>query len=146
MIAVLPAFPNARAVVLGRATEAHRAFLDGLKRRVVEAGLAGRIVFPGEVPADATVGWYHALDVFVAPQRWEGFGVTPLEAGACAVPVVATTVGAFPELVVDGVTGTLAPPGDTTAMAAAVRAFLASPALGRQMGAAARARLARDFS
>src|SRR5207249_2751574 len=48
MIAVLPAFPNARAVVLGRATEAHRAFLDGLKRRVVEAGLAGRIVFPGE--------------------------------------------------------------------------------------------------
>src|SRR5256885_1356141 len=121
MIAVLPAFPNARAVVLGRATEAHRAFLDGLKRRVVEAGLAGRIVFPGEVRADATVGWYQALDVFVAPQRSERFGVTPLEAGACAVPVVATTVGAFPELVVDGVPGTLVPPGDTTAMVAAVR-------------------------
>ena len=42
--------------------------------------------------------WYQALDLLVAPQRWEGFGLTPLEAMACGVPVIATTVGAFDEI------------------------------------------------
>jgi mannosyltransferase len=146
MIAVLPEFPHAQAVVLGRATDSHSAFLAELKRRVADAGLAGRIVFPGEVPADATIAWYQALDVFVAPQRWEGFGVTPLEAGACALPVVATTVGAFPELVVDGVTGLLVPPGNADIMAAAVRRLLADADLRERYGSAARARIGRHFS
>ena len=57
--------------------------------------------------------WYQALDLLVAPQRWEGFGLTPLEAMACGVPVIATTVGAFDELVVEGKTGRLISPGDT---------------------------------
>jgi mannosyltransferase len=146
MIAVLPQFPTARAVVLGRATAEHRLFLADLKRRAAEAGLAGRITFPGEVPADATAAWYQALDVFVAPQRWEGFGVTPLEAAATGLPVVATTVGAFPELVGDGTTGILVPPGDPLIMSAGVRTLLADPALRAAYGGAARQRVARDFS
>jgi mannosyltransferase len=144
MIRLLPSFPSARAVVLGRATNEHLAFRDGLERRVREAGLAGRIAFPGEVPS--TAPWYQAIDLYVAPQRWEGFGVTPLEAAAYGVPVVATTVGAFPDIVADGVSGVLVPPGDLPAMTEAVRGFLADPERGRRLGLAARDRVAREYS
>jgi mannosyltransferase len=144
MVALLPSFPNAQAAVLGRATDEHQAFLNSLERRVADAGLAGRIAFAGEVPS--TAPWYQALDLYVAPQRWEGFGVTPLEAGAYGLPVVATTAGAFPDIVVDGETGTLVPPGDLPAMTEAIRALLADPDRRRRFGLAARQRIARDFS
>ena len=117
MIRVLPERPDVTAVVLGRATAEHQGFLEELKARVAAAGLSDRILFPGEVGPTETAPWYRALDLFIAPQRWEGFGVTPLEAMASGVPVVATTVGAFSELVADGRTGTLIPPGDVDAMA-----------------------------
>jgi mannosyltransferase len=64
------------------------------------------------------------LALFVAPQRWEGFGLTPLEAMATGVPVVATDVGAFPELVVDGVTGGLIGHDDLPAMVSAAAALM----------------------
>jgi mannosyltransferase len=144
MIALLPEFPSVRAVVLGRATGEHTAFLDGLKRRVAEAGIADRVTFAGEVPD--TAPWYQALDLYVAPQRWEGFGVTPLEAGAYGLPVVATTVGAFPDIIADGVTGTLVEPGNLPALVQAIRPFLADPERGRRFGQAGRQRVARDFS
>ncbi|MDP3897843.1 MAG: glycosyltransferase family 4 protein [Mesorhizobium sp.] len=117
MISVLPARPGWAALVAGRATAEHRAFLDGLKRRVAAAGLEDRILFVGE-HADID-RWYRALSLFIAPQRWEGFGLTPLEAMACGVPVVAADVGAFSELIVDGATGTIVPADDPAAMTAA---------------------------
>ena len=80
---------------------------------MARAGLQDRILFLPEVPVEEMPRWYQALDLLVAPQRWEGFGLTPLEAMACGVPVIATTVGAFDELVVEGETGRLIPPGDT---------------------------------
>ncbi len=100
MIALLPCRPDWGAIVAGRATGPHLAFESELKERVAKAGLADRILFVGEhtnIP-----DWYRALDLFVAPQRWEGFGLTPLEAMATGVPVVATDVGAFSELVTGG--------------------------------------------
>lgn len=124
MLETLPDFPGVAAVVLGRATGHHRDYLEGLKAKVREAGLVDRVLFPPEVPVHKIAQWYQALDLFVAPQRWEGFGLTPLEAMACGVPVVATTVGAFPELVVDGETGQMVPPGEAGPMADAIRAFL----------------------
>jgi mannosyltransferase len=98
----------------------------------------------GEVPA--TGPWYEALDLFVAPPRAEGFGVTPLEAAAYGLPVVATTVGAFPEILADRATGRLVPPGDAAALTAAIRGFLADPEMRRRFGLAARERVAREFS
>lgn len=124
LIDVLPARPDWGGVVLGRATGPHEEFLAGLKARVAAAGLADRILFPGEVPTRAVADWYPPLDLYVAPQRWEGFGVTPLEAMACGVPVVATLVGAFPELISEGRTGALVPPDNGIAMAAAIAAFM----------------------
>lgn len=146
MIRVLPDRPDVTAVVLGRATAEHQGFLDGLKARVAAAGLSDRILFPGEVGPTETAPWYRVLDLFIAPQRWEGFGVTPLEAMASGAPVVATTVGAFSELVEDGRTGTLIPPGDVDAMAEAAARWLDDPDAMKAAGAAGRERVTRVFS
>jgi mannosyltransferase len=96
MIALLPNHPGWAAIIAGRATPQHVAFEEDLKARVTAAGLADRILFVGEHKNIAD--WYRTLDLFIAPQRWEGFGLTPLEAMATGVPVVATDVGAFAEL------------------------------------------------
>jgi mannosyltransferase len=146
MIRVLPGRSDVTAVVLGRATAEHQGFLEGLKARVAEAGLTDRILFPGEVGPTETPPWYRSLDLFIAPQRWEGFGVTPLEAMASCVPVVATTVGAFPELVEAGLTGTLIPPGDVDAMAGAASRWLDDQQAMKAAGQAGRERVKTIFS
>ncbi len=100
MIALLPSRPDWTAIIAGRATGPHVDYEKQLIGKAAKAGLADRILFVGE---HTNINeWYRALDLFVAPQRWEGFGLTPLEAMATAVPVVATDVGAFPELIVTG--------------------------------------------
>ena len=145
MLEVLPHHTDATALVMGRATGRHKPFLQSLREKVARAGLDDRIRFLPEAPMDAMPRWYQALDLFVAPQRWEGFGVTPLEAMACGVPVIATTVGAFDELVVEGRTGRLISPGDMERMRAAVCAVLASPDTHRQWSAAARRHVEEGF-
>ena len=146
MIAVLPHYPDATALVLGRATADQTGFLADLKARVAAAGLTGRILFPGEVGPLETPEYYRPLSLFIAPQRWEGFGVTPLEAMASGVPVVATTVGAFASLVLEEETGSLIPPGDVAAMATATRRWLDDEPGRRRAGSASRTRVADHFS
>jgi mannosyltransferase len=145
MIRLLPDMPQVTALVMGRATEAHGSYLEGLKAQVENAGLAGRIRFLPEVPVDAMADWYRVLDLFIAPQRWEGFGLTPLEAMACGTPVLATRVGAFEDLVVAGTTGDLIAPEDPEAMTAAAKALLADPARLAAMRRAARAHVEDGF-
>lgn len=138
MMRLLPERPGWAAIVAGRATAKHAEFENGLKEKVKAAGLADRILFIGE---HTNINeWYRALDLFVAPQRWEGFGLTPLEAMATAVPVVATDVGAFPELVVAGneETGTIIARDNLDAMADATAAFMDDDA--RRLSASTRAR------
>nr|WP_315050782.1 glycosyltransferase family 4 protein [uncultured Brevundimonas sp.] len=146
MIRILPDRPDVTAVVLGRATGEHQGFLDALKARVAAAGLSERILFPSEVGPLETPAYYRALSLYVAPQRWEGFGVTPLEAMASGVPVVATTVGAFPKLVIDEGTGSLIPPGDAQAMAEAVGRWLDDDAALSRAGSTARSHVEAHFS
>ena len=145
MLEVLPHRPGVTALVMGRATQKHRPFLQSLREKVARAKLEDRILFLAEASVDDMARWYQALDLCVAPQRWEGFGLTPLEAMACGVPVIATTVGAFDELVVEGATGRLIPPGEVEPMRAAVDAALASPDTLRQWSAAARRHVEQGF-
>jgi len=145
MIATCAANLDATGIVMGRSTEKHQGFEKELRARVADAGLSDRILFKPEVTVDAMPGWYQALDLFVAPQRWEGFGLTPIEAMACAVPVVATRVGAFEEIVQDGETGQLIAPGDIAAMTAAITTLLANPTRLAAMGDAARADMLARF-
>jgi mannosyltransferase len=138
MARLIPERPGLTAIVMGRSTSRHEEFERSLRERVEKAGLSDRILFLPEVTVDAMADWYRVLDLFIAPQRWEGFGLTPLEAMSCGVPVVATTVGAFPELVVEGETGALVPPGDVDAMTGAAAGFLDDAT--RRAGAADAAR------
>lgn len=146
MLANLAAHPDITGIILGRATAQHREFEQGLKDRIEAAGMADRVRFCGEVTVDAIPEWYQALDLFVAPQRWEGFGLTPLEAMACGVPVLATRVGAFEELIVDGETGRLIPPDDISAMTKALGVVLGDPALLPRWSGAARDHVCRNFT
>lgn len=146
LLEVLPQHPNAHAIVMGRATQEHQEFLDSLKADVMAAGLKDRVLFMPEVPTDAMADWYAALDLYVAPQRWEGFGLTPIEAMATGCPVVATRVGAFDQLVLDGDTGTLVAPDDIPALATAINAALSDENRLTQWRANARAHVERDFS
>ena len=146
MISLLPQRADWIAIIAGRATGAHQAFETELKERVAAAGLADRILFVGEhtnIPS-----WYRALDLFIAPQRWEGFGLTPLEAMATELPVVATDVGAFSELLTAGdeETGILVPIKDQTAMAAAAAAFMDDPERSRRAGRKGLSRAINSFS
>ena len=126
MVELLPRYPDWTAVICGRVTTEHRAFGEELRDAVDRAGLAGRIVFPGEVP-DVKI-WYRRLQLYVAPSRNEGFGLTPLEAMASQTPVIASTAGAYAEMILPGTTGEVVPAGDYDALKAAIEPYLADPA------------------
>jgi len=144
MIALLPDRPGWNAVIAGRTTAEHREFLVELEERVDRAGLSERILFVGEHAPIAP--WYRALDLFIAPQRWEGFGLTPLEAMASGVPVVAADVGAFSELIRDGETGRVVAAGEASALAAAASSYLDDPDWLRQSGERALAHVREHFA
>jgi glycosyltransferase involved in cell wall biosynthesis len=120
---------------------------DGESRRTLETSgrdlLGDRIRFLGWV--DDLPALYGALDVVVLTSTNEGTPVSLVEAGAAGRPVVATRVGGVAEVVEDGRTGTLVPPGDPVATAAAVGRLLADPASAGAMGAAARGSVASRF-
>ena len=88
---------------------------------------------------------YAAMDLLVLPTYREGFPYVPMEAAAMALPVVATLVPGCVDAVVDGVTGTLVPPRDPAALAAAIARYLGDPDLRRRHGQAGRERVLRDF-
>lgn len=146
MIALLPQRPAWSAIVAGRTTPQHAAFEAELKRKVENAGLSDRILFVGE--HTNINDWYRALDLFIAPQRWEGFGLTPLEAMASGVPVVATDVGAFSEQIVRGAeeTGTLIAANDLSAMTSAAAALMDDDARREAAGERARHHVATHFA
>lgn len=139
---LFPDRPAAQLLFTGRVTADQRAFAEGLQGRIDAAGLSARIRFLGERPWEEVVRLYRALDLFAAPARWEGFGLTPLEAMASGVPVVAARVGAYETLIRDGETGSLVPSGDAEALTAALARWLDDPAARAGAGRAARAHVA----
>lgn len=117
---------------------------ESLQQQVVTAGLDRHVVFAG-FRQDAP-DLMRAFDVFALPSLWEGFGLVLLEAMAVARPIVASRVSAIPEVVEDGVTGLLVPPGDARALAEALL-FLRRDAVRRErLGAAGAERLRREFA
>jgi len=102
-----------------------------------------RIVLAGFV--HTTEVYYHLFDVMVLPSYREGFPIVILEANAAGIPVVGYAATGTVDAIVDGVTGTLVPVGDITALAAAIKAYLKDPDLRRRHGQAARERVLRDF-
>lgn len=131
--------PPARLVIAGDGP-----LRPALERRAAAPDLAGRVRLLGPRADAAAV--MAALDLFVLPSRWEGFGLVLLEAMAAGRPIVASRVSAIPEVVAEGGTALLVPPDDPAALAAAMRALLDDPARRQAMGAAGRRRVAAQFA
>lgn len=107
-------------------------------------GLCDKVRFLGEIDNVASI--MAASDVAVFPSESESFGLAPLEAMACGVPVVTTNVGGLPEVVVHGESGFLHEVGDCAGMAADIDQLLDDPALRTTMGDAGIRRATEDFS
>ncbi|MBJ7312429.1 TIGR03088 family PEP-CTERM/XrtA system glycosyltransferase [Rugamonas sp. CCM 8940] len=118
--------------------------LATLRGRVDAAGLADVVWLPGargDVPA-----LLRGFDLFAISSLAEGTPGAALEAMACGLAVVGTRVGGIPEVVEEGVTGTLVPAGDPLAMAAALQRYALAPDLAAGHGAAGRERVLRHYS
>lgn len=92
------------------------------------AGVADRVKMTGQISRDDMPALLRSADAVLCTPWYEPFGIVPLEAMACAVPVVASAVGVLIDTVVDGVTGELVPPREPVALAEAVRRVLADRA------------------
>lgn len=140
--------PDARFVVCGGALAGHREYAAGLKGLAGRLGLDGRLVFTEwKYPPERIPEVMAALDVLVHTSvEPEPFGLVLLEAMASSKPVIASRAGGPIEIVDDGVTGILVPPGRHHRLASAILSVIADPALGRRMGEAGRSRAQQCFS
>lgn len=134
MPAVLAQYPNSRFVLAGDGSE--RAALE---QQAAALGIAPRVTLAGQVPnpqlrAMLSQEW----GVFVLPSLEEPLGVVVVEAMAAGLPIIATRAGGVLDLVQDGETALLVPPGDSAALAEAQMRLAGDPALRQRLGAAAR--------
>ncbi|MCA8430682.1 glycosyltransferase family 4 protein [Burkholderia seminalis] len=111
-----------------------------------ELGIANRVTFVGRRERDALHLYYSAADVFVTTPWYEPFGITPVEAMACATPVIGSDVGGIRTTVDDGTTGYLVPPRDPAALAARLVQLRAQPDLCEALGRAAYLRAHRHYT
>lgn len=117
---------------------------DKLRTQVSDAGLNDVVWLPGARADIAAL--LHSFTIFTLPSLAEGTPVSLLEAMACALPVVAAKVGGIPEVIDDGVQGSLVDPLDTAALAAALAQYALDPIRARAHGDAARLRIEQQYS
>ena len=130
LVTALPQVPDAGLVVVG-GPPSSSVTDDPYARRLMDLaeryGVADRVHLVGAVGAGQVAEWYRCADVVAATPWYEPFGLTPLEAMACGVPVVGTAVGGIQDTVVDGLTGDLVPPRDPQVLGEVLRKLLRDP-------------------
>ena len=135
---VVPRFPHVRILLVGDGELAGEVW-----GQVEAAGIADRVLFLGsrrDVPEILA-----ASDSFVLPSLWEGLPVALVEAMASRLPVIATAVSGTRQVMVDGRTGWMVPPGDPDALTVAMAELLSDPAGAHAVAAAGRERVAGCF-
>lgn len=121
-------------------------FRPRLEQLVANAGLQSHVVFAGRATDRDLHGWYEAADLFVHPTLYEGSSIVTLEAMAHRRAVVATMAGGLPDKIRPGVNGWLVPPGDRSALTAALSGALSDRPRLRAMGLEGRAIVEGEFS
>jgi glycosyltransferase involved in cell wall biosynthesis len=116
-----------------------------LRELAARLGVGDRLVLRGRVGREGMAPLLRSADVVVCAPWYEPFGIVPLEAMACGVPVVATAVGGQIDSVVHGVTGVHVPPRDPGALAGALQDLLDQPELRAELGRAGRRRARERF-
>lgn len=123
-----------------------------LERRAATLGIGDRVRFDGFVERGVLARRFAACDAFVLPAAVdakgdvEGLGVVLIEALGHGRPVIASAAGGIVDIVRDGETGLLVPPGDVDALARAIREYIENPALARRLAEAGREHVRRTFS
>ncbi len=131
---------DAKLTIIGRGPQEAE-----LRRLIDELGLRDRVELAGAVGQDAIYEYFAAADLFAVPSFAEGLPVVIMEALATRLPVVSTTIMGIPELIRDGETGLLVPPGSDEALAAALARLAADPAERRRLADAGREAVLAEF-
>ncbi len=141
---VLRAHPRSRLVIAGRVPDRFRKFKEELDARIQELHLEGRVRFEGE---------FHnlrrrlqGLDILLHPSPSESFGRVVAEALAGELPVVAARSGGVEEIILDGETGCLVPPGDPEALAEGTLMILSDPLRAQSLARRGRREVASRFA
>ena len=122
MPSLLEDYPDLRYCAAGDGTDRKR-----LEQKAMRLGIASSVVFPGYVAEERKLDFYRLTDLFVMPSRLEGFGYVFLEALACGVPVVASSVDGSREAIRGGAWGLLADPNNRDEVLTAIRNGLREP-------------------
>jgi glycosyltransferase involved in cell wall biosynthesis len=143
IIEALAGAPDVELVVAG-GTERRELPRDPEYQRLVALadahGVRGRVRFLGRVGREQASKLLRSADIAVCVPWYEPFGMVPLEAMACGVPVIGAAVGGLLDTIVDGVTGLHVPPRDPGRLAAAINGLVADPSARVRLGAAGAAR------
>jgi glycosyltransferase involved in cell wall biosynthesis len=145
IIAALQWIPEGELIVAGGPDAAHVSSdpeAVRLTRLAADYGVADRVRLMGQVPHTELPALIRSADLVVCLPWYEPFGIVPLEAMACGIPVVGTAVGGLLDTIVDGATGVLVPPRHPRYAARAIYELLADKQLRAAMGTAGRTRAA----
>jgi glycosyltransferase involved in cell wall biosynthesis len=141
---------SARLVIVGGETRDADPLatpeIGRLQRIAREENVVDRVTFVGSRGRAELRTWYSAADVFVTVPWYEPFGITPLEAMACGIPVIGSAVGGIKMSVADGETGFLVPPRDPAALADRLAWLFQHPHQLRIFGQSALRRVHRLFT
>ncbi|MFI5323867.1 MAG: glycosyltransferase [Thermodesulfobacteriota bacterium] len=117
---------------------------ENLENEALELGLNDRVIFLGR--RNDISALLDGCDLFVLPSLFEGLPLSIMEAMAAGKPVIASDIGGIDELIINGNTGYLTPPGDPQALATAINMLLSTPRLSQKIAAAGQALVFKEFS
>lgn len=143
-------FDDVELLIVGGGGDSGALHADPEVRRLMdlaaELGVSEQVRLQGQVPRGAMPGIFRSADAVVCAPWYEPFGIVPLEAMACGVPVVAAAVGGLRDTVVDHGTGLHVPPRDPEAIASALAMLLDNPTLRAELGNAGKLRARTRYS
>jgi colanic acid/amylovoran biosynthesis glycosyltransferase len=120
--------------------------IEAIQRQAAELGIEKRVMFAGQLLPDEVSRHLSQADVFCMASFAEGLPISIMEAMAVGVPVVTTWIGGIPELAINGVTALTVPPGNSEALAEAIKHLIADKSLRERLVVAARAAVERMHS
>ncbi len=128
---------NIKLIIVGGASEKSdfqtRHEIKRLEQIAKKEGVQNAVIFAGRQCREQLKYYYSASDIFITTPWYEPFGITPLEAMACGIPVIGSNVGGIKYSVVDGQTGCLVPPNDPEQLAWKIRNLFSNPILMMKM-------------